>query len=191
MSLTRNVIIATLMTLVTTLLFGVIYPLVVTGLAQAIFPDRANGQLIERNGRLIGSRIIGQSFSSPAYFHGRRSARQRAAAEPGARRAVSAIVPMSPTMAMATPAQPSPDALLARLTDRDRPRLRIYIGAAPGVGKTYAMLQEAHALRARGLNAVVGYVETYGRRDTEAQLRDLEIVPRRIIEYRRGEREEM
>ena len=98
---------------------------------------------------------------------------------------------MSPTMAMATPAQPSPDALLARLTDRDRPRLRIYIGAAPGVGKTYAMLQEAHALRARGLNAVVGYVETYGRRDTEAQLRDLEIVPRRIIEYRGVQMEEM
>jgi potassium-transporting ATPase KdpC subunit len=74
MSLTRNLVIATLMTLVTTLLFGVVYPLVVTGLAQAIFPDRANGQLIEQNGRLIGSRIIGQSFSSPEYFHGRPSA---------------------------------------------------------------------------------------------------------------------
>jgi two-component system, OmpR family, sensor histidine kinase KdpD len=92
---------------------------------------------------------------------------------------------------MATLAQPSPDALLARLKDRDRPRLRIYIGAAPGVGKTYAMLQEAHALRARGLDAVVGYVETYGRRDTEAQLRDLEIVPRRGLEYRGAQLEEM
>jgi K+-transporting ATPase ATPase C chain len=74
MYLIRNLIVATLMTLVTTVLFGVIYPLVVTGLAQAMFPDRANGQLIERNGRLIGSRLIGQSFSSPEYFHGRPSA---------------------------------------------------------------------------------------------------------------------
>jgi two-component system sensor histidine kinase KdpD len=93
--------------------------------------------------------------------------------------------------AMATPQQPSPDALLARLKDRDRPRLRIYIGAAPGVGKTYAMLQEAHRLRARGVDAVIGYVETYGRRDTDAQLRDLEAVPRRVIEHRGAKMEEM
>jgi len=92
---------------------------------------------------------------------------------------------------MATSQQPSPDALLARLKDHDRPRLRIYIGAAPGVGKTYTMLQEAHALRLRGLDVVVGYVETYGRRDTEAQLRDLEVVPRRVIEYRGVQMEEM
>jgi len=90
-----------------------------------------------------------------------------------------------------TSPQPSPDALLARLKDQDQPRLRIYIGAAPGVGKTYAMLQAAHALRARGLDVVVGYVETYGRRDTEAQLRDLEVVPRRGIEYRGVRMEEM
>ena len=65
-----------------------------------------------------------------------------------------------------------------------RARLRVYIGAAPGVGKTYALLQEAHALRARGLDVVVGMIETYGRADTEAQVKDLEIVPRRAIEYR-------
>src|SRR5262245_12951166 len=92
---------------------------------------------------------------------------------------------------MATPRQPSPDALLAQLSERDRPRRRIYIGAAPGVGKTYTMLQAAHALRARGTDVVVGYVETYGRPETEAQLRDLEIVPRKVIEYRGVRMEEM
>ena len=61
----------------------------------------------------------------------------------------------------------------------------------PASGKTYEMLQEAHALRARGLDVVVGYVETYGRRDTEAQLKDLEVVPRRAIEYRGVTMEEM
>jgi two-component system sensor histidine kinase KdpD len=86
---------------------------------------------------------------------------------------------------------PSPDALLARLKDHDQPRLRIYIGAAPGVGKTYAMLQAAHALRARGLDVLVGYVETYGREDTEAQLRDLEVIPHKSIEYRGVRMEEM
>jgi two-component system sensor histidine kinase KdpD len=80
--------------------------------------------------------------------------------------------------------RPTADALLERIKARDRARLRIYIGAAPGVGKTFAMLQEAHALRARGLDVVVGCVETYGRPETEAQVKDLEIVPRRIVEYR-------
>src|SRR6187397_2665656 len=80
--------------------------------------------------------------------------------------------------------RPTADALLARLKDQDRPRLRIYIGAAPGVGKTYAMLREAHALRDRGLTVVIGVVETYGRADTEAQLKDIEVIPRRSIEYR-------
>ncbi len=80
--------------------------------------------------------------------------------------------------------RPTADVLLERIKDRDRARLRIYIGAAPGVGKTFEMLQEAHALRARGLDVVVGYVETYGRADTDAQVKDLEIVPLRKIDYR-------
>ena len=87
--------------------------------------------------------------------------------------------------------RPSADALLERIKETERARLRIYIGAAPGVGKTYEMLQEAHALRARGLDVVVGFVETYGRRDTEAQLKDLEVIPRRTIDYRGVTMEEM
>jgi two-component system sensor histidine kinase KdpD len=87
--------------------------------------------------------------------------------------------------------RPSADALLERIKETERARLRIYIGAAPGVGKTYEMLQEAHALRSRGLDVVVGFVETYGRRETEAQLRDLEVIPRRKVEYRGVTLEEM
>ena len=87
--------------------------------------------------------------------------------------------------------RPTADALLERLKQEDRARLRIYIGAAPGVGKTYEMLQEAHALRKRGLDVVVGVVETYGRRDTVAQLKDLELIPRRRIAYRGVTMEEM
>jgi len=70
----KNLITAILMTLATTVLLGVIYPLVVTGLAQILFPRKANGQLIEADGRVVGSKIIGQAFSGPAYFHSRPSA---------------------------------------------------------------------------------------------------------------------
>jgi potassium-transporting ATPase KdpC subunit len=71
----KNLITAILMTIVTTILLGLMYPLVVTGLAQVIFPDQANGQLIKRaDGTIIGSHLIGQPFSSPGYFRSRPSA---------------------------------------------------------------------------------------------------------------------
>jgi K+-transporting ATPase ATPase C chain len=71
----KNLITAVLMTIVTTILFGLIYPLVVTGLAQVIFPENANGQLLRgSDGTVIGSRLIGQPFSSPGYFRSRPSA---------------------------------------------------------------------------------------------------------------------
>ena len=69
----KNLITAVLMTVATTVLLGIIYPLVVTGLAQLIFPKRANGQLVQRDGKTIGSSIIAQGFSSPGYFHPRPS----------------------------------------------------------------------------------------------------------------------
>jgi len=69
----RNLLIAVWFTLMTTALFGVLYPLVVTGLSQLLFPDKANGQFMERNGKLVGSRIIGQNFTGPGYFHSRPS----------------------------------------------------------------------------------------------------------------------
>jgi potassium-transporting ATPase KdpC subunit len=70
----KNLLIAVWFTLVTTLMFGLIYPLGITGLAQIFFHDRANGQLIEKDGMLVGSRIIGQAFTGPGYFHSRPSA---------------------------------------------------------------------------------------------------------------------
>jgi potassium-transporting ATPase KdpC subunit len=69
----KDLLIALWFTLVTTVMFGVLYPLGVTGLAQVFFPHQANGQLIERNGKIVGSRIIGQSFTEPGYFHSRPS----------------------------------------------------------------------------------------------------------------------
>ena len=74
MNLLRNLLIAVLMTIVTTLLLGVVYPFGITAVAQVLFPEQANGQLIVRKGAVVGSRLIGQAFSSPAYFHGRPSA---------------------------------------------------------------------------------------------------------------------
>jgi K+-transporting ATPase ATPase C chain len=70
----KNLITSVLMTITTTVLLGIIYPLVVTGLAQLFFKDKANGQLIVQNGKVVGSRIIGQAFDGASYFHSRPSA---------------------------------------------------------------------------------------------------------------------
>jgi K+-transporting ATPase ATPase C chain len=74
MSVLTHLKTAFLMTLVTMVLLGVAYPLTITGVAQVLFPEQANGQLLERNGRLVGSRLIGQPFTSAGYFHSRPSA---------------------------------------------------------------------------------------------------------------------
>src|ERR1019366_6938867 len=82
--------------------------------------------------------------------------------------------------------RPSPDALLetARRENDQAGRLKIFVGAAPGVGKTYEMLQSAQAKPKAGANVVVGVVETHGRAETEALLRGLEVLPRKRIEYK-------
>jgi two-component system sensor histidine kinase KdpD len=89
--------------------------------------------------------------------------------------------------------RPSPEALLeaARREESRAGKLRIFVGAAPGVGKTYAMLETARARHKDGYDVVVGIVETHGRKETEALLDGLEIVPRRRIEYRGQSLEEM
>src|SRR5215813_12575628 len=89
--------------------------------------------------------------------------------------------------------RPSPEALLeaARREERQSGQLKIFVGAAPGVGKTYEMLQQARARKLDGYDIVVGVVETHGRKETQALLEGLEIVPRRRLEYRGQSLEEM
>ena len=87
--------------------------------------------------------------------------------------------------------RPSPESLLAKQEQARRARLRVYLGAAPGVGKTYQMLEEAHLLKRQGVDVVVGFIEPHGRADTEALTGDLECLPLRRTEYRGVTLEEM
>src|SRR5437667_3593648 len=87
--------------------------------------------------------------------------------------------------------RPSPEALLAAAKQEGRGRLKIFLGAAPGVGKTYEMLQTAQARRRDGVDVVVGIVETHGRQETQALLAGLEVITRRRIAYRGHALEEM
>lgn len=87
--------------------------------------------------------------------------------------------------------RPSPESLLAKLKEGERASLRVYIGAAPGVGKTYQMLEDAHQLKREGVDIVVGIVEPHGREATRAMIGDLECVPMRRIEYKGVVIEEM
>jgi two-component system, OmpR family, sensor histidine kinase KdpD len=80
--------------------------------------------------------------------------------------------------------RPSPESLLHLVHESERAKLRVYIGAAAGVGKTYRMLQDAHQLREQGIDVVIGTVETHGRAETEEQIKDIEVIPPRKIEYR-------
>jgi two-component system, OmpR family, sensor histidine kinase KdpD len=80
--------------------------------------------------------------------------------------------------------RPTPEQFLNLIRRQTRGRLKVYLGSAAGTGKTYAMLREGHRLKSQGVDAVIGLVETHGRRETEAQVGDLEIIPARIVEYR-------
>jgi len=85
---------------------------------------------------------------------------------------------------MSNGSRPTPESLLAKLKVGEQARLRVYIGAAPGVGKTYQMLEDAHLLKKQGVDIVAAVVEAHGREDTKAMIGDLEQVPMREVEYR-------
>src|SRR5947207_13668797 len=88
-------------------------------------------------------------------------------------------------------ARPAPEHFLSLIRDQQRGRLKSYLGFAPGVGKTYEMLQEGQRLKRQGVDVVVGVVETHGRADTAALIGGLEQVARRRVEYRGVVLEEM
>jgi two-component system sensor histidine kinase KdpD len=87
--------------------------------------------------------------------------------------------------------RPAPEFFLKRAEESERAKLRVYIGAAAGVGKTYQMLKDAHQLKAQGIDVVVAFVETHGRADTKEQVKDLEIIPPQEIIYRENIFKEM
>src|SRR5262245_50739708 len=87
-------------------------------------------------------------------------------------------------LASETIRRPSPESLLAKLQESERAKLRLYLGAAPGVGKTFQMLEDAQALKRQGMDIVIAYIEPHGRAETEALIGDLERVPLKQIEYR-------
>ncbi len=86
-------------------------------------------------------------------------------------------------MAAAELHRPTPEQFLNLIRRQTRGRLKVYVGSAAGVGKTYAMLREGHRLKTQGVDVVIGLVETHGRKETEEQIGDLEVVPPRTIEY--------
>lgn len=152
MNITKHLVVAVLMTIVTTLLLGVAYPLAVTGLAQVLFHDRANGQLIERGGKIIGSRIIGQAFSSPGYFHGRPSAAGTgydAASSAGTnlgptnKKLVAAVKAAADAAALENPGQPVPIDLVTSSAS----------GLDPHISPAAAVFQAPRVARERGVAA--------------------------------------
>jgi two-component system sensor histidine kinase KdpD len=104
---------------------------------------------------------------------------------------IIAMVSLDKTVARSSNARPNAESLLVKEQESRRARLRVYLGAAPGVGKTYQMLEEAHLLKRQGVDVVIGFIEPHGRTDTEALIGDLERVPLRRTEYRGVTLEEM
>jgi two-component system sensor histidine kinase KdpD len=87
-------------------------------------------------------------------------------------------------MAQVEADRPTPEQFLHLIRRQERGRLKVYLGSSAGVGKTYAMLREGHRLKAQGVDAAIGFVETHGRAETQAQISDLEVIPPRQVEYR-------
>jgi len=100
-------------------------------------------------------------------------------------------VPPAPPEEPRAAARPRPEDFLELVERGKQGRLKLYIGFAAGVGKTYRMLEEAHALTRRGVDAVIGYVESHGRAETQALLAGLKVVPRKVLDYRGVKIEEM
>lgn len=145
---------AVLMTITTTLIFGVAYPLVVTGLAQILFPDQANGSLIAADGRVVGSALIGQPFAAPEYFHGRPSA-----AGTGYDAANSSGTNLGPTNARLV------DAVKSAVTEarKDNPSAPVPVdlvtssasGLDPHISPASAAFQVPRVARSRGMDESV------------------------------------
>ena len=122
----------------------------------------------------------------------RPAASERTALEPGARQATGSDRDLSsrrePGNHLPCPRaelhRPTPEQFLNLIRRQTRGRLKVYLGSAAGVGKTYAMLREGNRLKAQGVDVVIGLVETHGRAETEEQIGDLEIIPPRVVEYR-------
>src|SRR5439155_4733902 len=89
------------------------------------------------------------------------------------------------------PPRPNPEHFLTMIRQQQRGRLKVYLGFAAGVGKTYEMLQEGHRLKRQGVDVAIGFVETHGRAETAAQIGNLEQIPRRRVEYKGVALEEM
>ena len=147
----QNLLIAILMTVVTTILLGVVYPLVVTGLAQVLFRDKANGQLVERNGHVIGSAIIAQKFASPGYFHPRASAAGDGydAANSGGtnlgptnKKLITAVKEAAEAARQENPGEPVPPDLVTTSAS----------GLDPDLSPEAAMFQVSRVARTRGIS---------------------------------------
>jgi K+-transporting ATPase ATPase C chain len=149
----KNLTTAILMTIVTTVLLGLIYPLAVTGIAQLAFPDKANGQLIKRNGVIVGSRIIGQPFSGPGYFHSRPSA----AGAGGYDAALSSASNLGPTsQALVERVRTDVEKLQAENPGKPIPVDLVTTSASgldPHISPAAAEFQIARVARERGLSA--------------------------------------
>ncbi len=128
--------------------------------------------------------LIAEAYGRPHVRAVGRSPCQRPAAQPGAGRALSSSCAIAHMIAQ----RPDPDTLLSFIQKEEarqqRGKLKIFFGMVAGVGKTYAMLQAGHQRHGEGVDVVVGYVETHGGAETEALLQDMEVLPRRKLEYR-------